>query len=56
MATTLAVDHARTTALPWLLALAVSTLSALAPASAQYACTANYCVSSQSTSFQTPTG
>ena len=56
MATILAVEHARTTALAWILALAVSTLSALAPASAQYACTTNYCVSSQSTSFQTPPG
>ena len=56
MATTLAVDHSRATALSWLFALAVSSLSASGPAWAQYACTTNYCVSSQSTSFQTPTG
>ena len=56
MATTLAVGHARTTALLWIFALAVSTVSTLAPASAQYACTTNYCISSQSTSFQTPPG
>jgi len=36
---------------PTLLAFAVA-----APASAQYACTTNYCISSQSTSFQTPPG
>jgi hypothetical protein len=29
---------------------------AAAPASAQYACTTNYCIRSQSVSFQTPTG
>jgi hypothetical protein len=37
-------------------ALAVLTLSAASPAAAQYACTTNYCISSQSISFQTPPG
>src|SRR6516165_9642615 len=31
-------------------------LAVAAPASAQYACTTNYCISSQSISFQTPPG
>src|SRR5881398_1058100 len=40
----------------YFVALSVLALSAAAPASAQYACTTNYCISSQSTSFQTPPG
>src|SRR5215468_6502013 len=36
---------------PVLLAVSIA-----APASAQYACTTNYCISSQSISFQTPPG
>src|SRR5262245_9962597 len=35
---------------------ALLALSVAAPASAQYACTTNYCISSQSISFQTPPG
>src|SRR5262249_38934715 len=42
--------------LRYFLALSVIALSAAAPASAQYACTTNHCISSQSTSFQTPPG
>ena len=37
-------------------ALIFFALSAAAPASAQYTCTTNYCISSQSVSFQTPPG
>jgi hypothetical protein len=35
---------------------ALLAFSVAAPASAQYACTTNYCISSQSISFQTPPG
>jgi hypothetical protein len=40
----------------YFLALAALTLSAASSAPAQYACTTNYCISSQSISFQTPPG
>src|SRR5262249_22476732 len=45
----LAVNTLRCFLPPALLAFSVA-----APASAQYACTTNYCISSQSISFQTP--
>jgi hypothetical protein len=47
----LAVNRLRYFLPPALLAVSV-----VAPASAQYACTTNYCISSQSISFQTPPG
>src|SRR5258708_10011398 len=42
--------------LRYFLPTALLAFSVAAPASAQYACTTNYCISSQSISFQTPAG
>jgi hypothetical protein len=52
----LSVAKPAITGLRYFLALGFFALPAAPPASAQYACTTNYCISSQSTSFQTPPG
>ena len=52
----LSVAKPAMTRLRYFLALGFFALPAEPPASAQYACTTNYCISSQSTSFQTPPG
>jgi hypothetical protein len=54
MPTRVFVGNTAMKTLRYFLELGFLALSAAAPSSAQYTCTTNYCISSQSTSFQTP--
>jgi hypothetical protein len=54
MATRVSVGNPAMNTLRYFLPLSFLALSPAPPASAQYTCTTNYCISSQSISFQTP--
>src|SRR5262245_65815705 len=56
MCARIAVAKLAVNTLRYFLPPALLAFSVAAPARAQYACTTNYCISSQSISFQTPPG